>query len=86
MPRLPCRARSAAPVIEIFINYVSFKPYVSNVYFTIVSKTKNVFVSNYVFIDDYQWVWSLRATVKPSCARFDYHISVMFMIFRRLIL
>ena len=24
--------------------------------------------------------------VKPSRARFDYHISVMFMIFRRLIL
>ena len=27
----------------------------------------------------------LRATVKPSRARLDYHISVMFMIFRRLI-
>ena len=44
VPRLPCRARSAA-----LINYVSLKPYVSHIYFTVVNKTKIVFCSKLCF-------------------------------------
>ena len=62
-----CRAVPAVPSPIcctsnlIFINYVSLKPYVSHIYFTVVNKTK-------------------------IHARFNYHNSVMFMIFCRLIL
>ena len=50
-----CRAAPAVPCPIcctsnlIFINYVSLKPYVSHIYFTVVNKTKIVFCSKLCF-------------------------------------
>ena len=50
-----CRATPAVPCPIcctsnlIFINYVSLKPYVSHIYFTVVNRTKIVFCSKLCF-------------------------------------